>query len=125
MARGDYHETLAQLYPFSSTYWGDVAHLAERVLTASELRAFVDRVATETPPKTPAVWGWDYRQRLRALLARRLVREGRAGEALAYFDDEQRERVQAYRMALRDASRSALERAATWHEAGSSRQPSG
>src|SRR5262249_43160129 len=47
LARGEYVEALAQLYPVAATYWGDVTYLADRVLTVDELRNFVD---TQVPP---------------------------------------------------------------------------
>lgn len=91
-----------------SPYWNDAAYVAERVLTTEELKAYVDRLPAATPaPARPAGFGsytpdqfYAWRRlnpppahdRLRQLLARRLVREGRAAEALPYFpaDDDPR-----------------------------------
>ena len=42
LARGEYVDALEQLYPYSATFWGDVAYIAERVLTVDELKTFVD-----------------------------------------------------------------------------------
>ncbi len=51
-------------------YWGDAAYLAERVLTIEELRNYVDhRVPADAKNKAG--------ERLRSLLARRLMRAGR------------------------------------------------
>lgn len=84
-----------------SPYWNDAAYVAERVLTTDELKAYVDRQAPVSPPPsrppgfnrytTEQFYEWSrlhqppVHDRLRQLLARRLVREGRADEALAYF----------------------------------------
>jgi len=124
LSRGQYVEAFDQLYsvtkasqvryadkgaslshPFYSDYSGDTWYLAERVLTADELKNYVDAHAPATPvpappatlPSTPdkPYYEWlsahppqisDY---LRRLLARRLVREGRVAEALPYFPDDQ------------------------------------
>ncbi len=42
LARGEYVDALEQLYPYSATFWGDVAYIADRVLTVDELKTFVD-----------------------------------------------------------------------------------
>lgn len=92
-------------HPLYSDYSGDTWYLAERVLTVDELKTYVDKYVAATPvptapqtlPATPdkQYYEWmsahppqlaDY---LRRLLARRLVREGRVADALAYFPDEQ------------------------------------
>ena len=74
LARGDYLAAMEQLYPVATTYWGDVAHIAERVLTTDELKHFA-----ETHPPVPLI---------QRLLGRRLMREGRWQEAMAYFGPE-------------------------------------
>ncbi|MCX7354976.1 MAG: hypothetical protein NTY59_09130 [Alphaproteobacteria bacterium] len=71
LSEGEYRDSLRLLLP--TAYWGDVVHVAERVLTVDELKAFVDAL----PP--------DSAEELRALLARRLTRDGRVSEALPYF----------------------------------------
>jgi len=92
-------------HPLYSDYSGDTWYLAERVLTVDELKTYVDAHVPATPvppppqvlPSTPdkPYYDWlsahpaqqsDY---LRRLLARRLVREGRVGDALPYFPDDQ------------------------------------
>ena len=60
--------------------WDDAAFVAERVLSADELKAFVDR--QPIPKGTPAEGTDDFPiVRLRYLLGRRLVREDRYREA--------------------------------------------
>ncbi|MCK5903575.1 MAG: tetratricopeptide repeat protein [Cocleimonas sp.] len=73
-------------------YWPDTAYVAERVLTVRELKTFVDQNAPATPQididsalkknnKVPAV-------ALRAVLARRMLRNNQLEEAIEYFDDK-------------------------------------
>lgn len=137
LARGDYVEALEQLYPVGATYWGDVAYLAERVLTLDELKSFVDArlpvlkpAAEIQPPMEEGAWAVDPAAALRNLLARRLVRAGRYQESLAYFslpdpkseDDKQpdaRAEVAEYAAALQrgqDAWRG-VDRAEGWYRA--------
>jgi hypothetical protein len=102
-------------------FWLDAAYLAEQVMTADELKAYVDatwpaRLATgeehasfvegyETPGRgriaTP----------LRYLLGRRLVRLGRSREARKYLPAEQRRGLAALTGALREGRDAALPRA--------------
>ncbi|MEA1675228.1 hypothetical protein [Nitrospirillum sp. BR 11163] len=113
LARGEYVAALDQLMPMADTYWGDVAHIAERVLTVDELKAYVD---AKVPASVVTNWtlkvdnrqwpntlldtmgvGYKYDEAadrlryqgaplaLRSLLARRLMRAGRGKEALAYY----------------------------------------
>jgi len=121
LARGQYVDALDQLYqaataaqpgslpedgPIMGDYWNDVAYVAERVLTTDELRDYVNAHVPATP--APAVDlksmdataqnDWLYQHpvtvadRLRQLLARRLMRDGQRQQALAYFppDDDAR-----------------------------------
>jgi hypothetical protein len=142
LARDEYVDALAQLYPVASTYWGDVAHLAERVLTVDELKRFVDAkvpaLSVTNPQQSRAEGGmpsgytyWlatDPAAQLRDLLARRLVREGRYEEALRYFhapDDSRfsppdaKKHVADYAQALHAAKTSwwAIDRARAWYQA--------
>jgi tetratricopeptide (TPR) repeat protein len=143
LARGEYRAALEYLYPVASTYWGDVAHLAERVLIVDELKRFVDEqvpasAAPAPPPGTgqeegyrsPAMWLWQPRPaaQLRDLLARRLVRAGRYQEALTYFhaaddpdfaDPEISTHVSAYAEALQEAETRwrRIARAQAWYQA--------
>jgi tetratricopeptide (TPR) repeat protein len=91
LARGEYVEALHMLYPLGRTYWGDVAYLAERVLTLDELKDFVDANVgvVPMPAKTgdENAWTSNPAVMLRNLLARRLMREGRLDEAQTYFQD--------------------------------------
>jgi tetratricopeptide (TPR) repeat protein len=85
LARGEYLDAFATLWPLAGTYWGDVAYIAERVLTVDELKAFVDAHVPEPPERSASDEMAGSPVRLRALLARRLVREGRYAAAIAYF----------------------------------------
>lgn len=73
LARGEYVAALEFLYA-AGQYWPDVAYVADRVLTPGELKAFVDskvpQSAVTNSPESNA-------GRLRNLLARRLMRQGR------------------------------------------------
>jgi len=140
LSRGEYLDALEQLYPYSATYWGDVAYIAERVLTIDELKTFVDTHAntelkpavTPDPNDTEEQLGWFFREddgpahRLRSLLGRRLVRAGRYQEALNYLPDESRRYVRGirdevanYAEALNEAqnARSQVDRARAWYTA--------
>jgi hypothetical protein len=81
-------------------HWEDAAFVAERVMSLEELRAFVERQrVSELPPWEPRVDAWqpaDLRWRLRHLLARRLARAGRTGEAAEYFPGEWEKTFRAY-----------------------------
>jgi hypothetical protein len=100
LARGDYLDALDKLYPVAGTYPGDVAYIAERVLTTDELKTYVDEhvpAPQAAPPNTapsPAAT-------LRNLLARRLMRDGRYSDADDYFTDAKtRETADIYAAAL-------------------------
>jgi len=96
LSRGDYVQALELLFAAAEVYWTDAAYVAERVVTVDELKAMVDRLAPQAivpPPSNPEDAYEDSYQtpppanQLRALLARRLLREGRLDLALNYFDD--------------------------------------
>ncbi|MFO1057196.1 MAG: hypothetical protein U1E53_09535 [Dongiaceae bacterium] len=127
LGRGEYVEALAQLWPLAGPYWGDVAYIAERVLTADELRRFVDtRLPAGPPPPVPpqvedGTW-WlagHPQEQLRDLLGRRLVREGRLQDALPYLAPETRPSVVAYADALHAAATELwpIDRAEGWYRA--------
>ena len=81
LARGEYVFALERFLE-QDLWWRDAAHVAERVLQVDELKQFVlthPRLATPTTTTN--------RPNLRAVLARRLVREGRLDEAIGFFDD--------------------------------------
>lgn len=90
ISQGEYRESLNLLFPAAATYWGDVIYVAERVLSVDELKTFVDALppARPAPPPNDAEWGYRVQPipQLRELLARRLIRVGRLGEAIPYFD---------------------------------------
>ena len=95
LARGDFQGATTILYPEASTYWRDVAYVAERLLTTNELKRFVDahvpmvtlRPGDDPERTTIEIWyrSFDPARALRDLLARRLVRDGRYAEAAATF----------------------------------------
>ncbi|MDB5488682.1 MAG: hypothetical protein JWQ58_2397 [Reyranella sp.] len=91
VSEGRYGESLRLLFPVARTYWGDVAYIAERVLTTDELKAFVDGLPpgdADKPSKSDDDYGMIVTRpiaSLRDLLARRLIREGRLQEAQPYF----------------------------------------
>ena len=139
-------------------YWNDAAYVAERVLTLDELKQYVDAQAPATPaPARPKVfdlkdgddyYGWARQHpvptadRLRLLLARRMVREGMIDQAVPYFpaeadprfarmrydaagvakleNDASRSQAAAYAAALREAGNGwgRTGRAQAWHQAG-------
>jgi hypothetical protein len=108
LARGDYVEALRHLRKGGD--WRDTAYVAERVLTVDELRHFVDGTIKPTAEsqQTQAQWvdlkkpGDD---KLRDLLARRLMRAGRFEEALTYFSDRGlRQQAKDYAKAKQDES---------------------
>ena len=118
-------------------HWEDAAYIAERVLSTDELIAYVndrlDTVVTTAlasraenilvPATATPITGTleSNRQELRGLLARRLMREDRLDEALAYFDTGTRpeaDRYLAYVQSAYDGSRPADARAASfWNSA--------
>ncbi|WP_434608728.1 hypothetical protein J3P80_25125 [Pseudomonas sp. D2-30] len=93
LQRGDYLQAFDQLYRGGNNYWYDAATVAERVLTVDELKQYVDAQVTAPPPLSQEERD-NYVQlsvpaKLRNLLGRRLLREGRYDEAPAYFDSVQ------------------------------------
>jgi cellulose synthase operon protein C len=110
LARGEYVEAMARMYQVASSVGGDgndydrgdigvsgtgfgndMNYVAERVLTVDELKTFVDaNVPASAPPATTAdknrpVEPLALNDRLRWLLARRLMRAARFDDAFAYF----------------------------------------
>jgi hypothetical protein len=90
LKRKDYQHALQVFYTATDgfEYWGDVAHIAERVLTLDELKTFVDQytVAVSQVDIDAAKKENNYFQRipaleLRAILARRLLRNQLLDEA--------------------------------------------
>lgn len=88
LARGNYADALDEL--LKAGWWLDAAYVAERVLSADELIAYVDRNCPEgTFPQ------------LRHLLARRLTRTARWKQARPYFPLELRPVLDQYIDAIR------------------------
>ena len=117
LARGDYRMALGYLAKVPA-HWSDAVYVAERVLTVDELLAFV----VEQPVSLPKA----ARERLRALLARRLMREDRPDEAVAWFDDPAlADDAAAYADAFERAhgARNPIDRAAAWLEAAALARP--
>jgi hypothetical protein len=89
LSAGAYAESLRLLFPVAQTYWGDVIYVAERILTVDELKSFVDGLPSADPKPRHATSDEpppsDRTEDLRALLARRLARQGRIAEALPYY----------------------------------------
>lgn len=100
-------------------YWGDIAYLAERVLTVQELQKYVDGDVQAAAASTSGERA--ERSRIRSLLARRLMRAGRYREAFRYFDDgKTRDAAQRYASAMDRATawwRLKLTRAEAWFTA--------
>jgi cellulose synthase operon protein C len=131
LGRGDYIEALRLLHS-GGQYWNDAAHVAERVLSVDELKAFVDAEVPEpkAAPKPAAdEEGWtppDPALRLRSLLGRRLLRVGRYAEAAAYFPAELRATAASYAQLRLDAPRQGrIERAETLFKAARIARESG
>ena len=93
--------------------WEDAAFVAERVLTANELKRYVDALPKTKPPKE----GEDYNKKLRYLLGRRLVREDRYADAQQYLPPPYDKVLERYVKALKDGANEKLsktERAHAW-----------
>lgn len=123
LSRGEYVRALDELLR-ADAWWQDVAWVAERVLTTAELRAYVDEHVPAPPPPPGAPrehddgedvdaddsgWGAPESQArsLRALLARRLVREGQTAAAVAYFDDATRKATATQLLQFEERARDA------------------
>ncbi len=125
LERGDYLQAFEQLYRSQDVYWFDAATVAERVLTLDELKQYVD-AQVPAPPQLSDEDRANYvplpvAARLRNLLGRRMMREGRFDEALAYFaDPEVRGAAQGYGELRREAESSWLpgSRAPAYYWAG-------
>jgi hypothetical protein len=108
---GDYTRALTLLLKYD--WWRSAAYLAENVLTTDELVAYVKKHYPE-PVAAPAD---RYRQgkvgyELRALLGRRLAREGNATAARAYLSKGGLKDLDAYESALAKGRNRRLARAA-------------
>jgi len=106
LSQGDFTEAMLQFFNAGDDYENDMSYIAERVLSTDELISFVDAHskpqtlqkvdASEYAPMSyeipfnaqTGVRAKGYQQHtLRAVLARRLLREGEYERALAYFNN--------------------------------------
>ncbi|MCE9578831.1 MAG: hypothetical protein K8W52_37245 [Deltaproteobacteria bacterium] len=97
----------------------DAYYIAERVLTIAELTAFVETHADdETPVVEPEFAPLDV-PALRALLARRLMRDGDHAGALPYFAPSDRVRARVFAGAMERAALATdpIDRARAWFDA--------
>ena len=109
LARREYVQALDAL--LNAGFWMDAAYVAERVLTADELKTYVDNYWPPAPPAQVADENEKYgqseisparlRTQIRYLLARRLLRSLRADEARDYFPPEWTPQFTALVQALR------------------------
>jgi len=117
LARGDFIQTLDIFW--KGGLWDDAAYVAERVLTADELKAYVDKQPILSGSENmPAI---KETQKLRYLLGRRLVREDRYSDAGAYLTPPYDKILERYVKALKDGANEKLpklERARAWFAAG-------
>jgi hypothetical protein len=81
--------------------WTDAAYVAERVLTADELKKYVDQ---QPPSSAEKKEGGIYPKHLRDLLGRRLVREDRYEEAAAYLQPPYEKILKSYAGRLKYAA---------------------
>ena len=91
--------------------WQDLAYILERLLTIEELLEWVE---TYPSPSSEAEYARADHQQVNALIARRLMREGKFHQALDFFDAAHRNKAQAYIDAMRaahDTSSQAQQRA--------------
>ena len=98
LARGDFVQALDIL--LTGRLWEDAAYVAERVLTANELKAYVDK--QQTGPNQ------DEMAKLRYLLGRRLAREDRYAEAGQYLRPPYDKILEKYVKALHDGANDKL-----------------
>lgn len=116
LARGDFVQSLDTF--MKGHLWNDAAFVAERILTANELKQYVD----SQPPseKSKKEGEEDYNAKLRYLLGRRLVREDRYAEAAPYLQSPYDKVLEKYVKALNDGANDKLsktERAHAWFTA--------
>src|SRR5437763_2077635 len=114
LVRGDFVQALDTF--LKGHLWNDAAFVAERVLTAGELKQYVDALPPTEPPKE----GEDYNAKLRYLLGRRLVREDRYAEAAPYLPKPYDKVLEKYVKVLQDGANEKLsktERAHAWFTA--------
>ena len=113
LTRGDFVQAFDTF--LKGGLWNDAAFVGERVLTANELKSYVDQ---QTEPSSED--GKVEFEKLRYLLGRRLVREDRYEEAAHYLRPPYDKILQQYAKALKDGADKKLskdERARAWFTA--------
>jgi hypothetical protein len=105
LARGDFVQALDIL--LKGKLWEDAAYVAERVLTANELKAYIEHQLDASA----ASGGKDDIAKLRYLLGRRLVREDRYAEAAAYLRPPYNKILEKYVRALKNGANNKLSKA--------------
>ncbi len=115
LARNDFTQALDVL--LKADLWEDAAFVAERVLTADELKTYVDQLPPPpSPTPTPApsdnvTYGRaqaDSTTKIRYLLGRRLVREDRYAEAIPYLPAPYNKVCEKYAQALKSGEDASL-----------------
>ncbi|QIF01589.1 hypothetical protein [Roseimicrobium sp. ORNL1] len=81
--------------------WDDAAYIAERVLTTQELLDYTEKKYPKPQPKKEEDYSVDVPARFRALVGRRLVREGRYEDAKAYLPEKELPHLERYIAALK------------------------
>jgi len=109
LARGDFVQSLDTF--IKGHLWNDAAFVAERVLTANELKQYVD----SQPPTESAKEGENYQAKLKYLLGRRLVREDRYADAAKYLDPPYDKVLEKYVKALQDGANEKLSKTERAH----------
>lgn len=118
LSRGELTSGFELFLRAGAYYWLDIAYLAERVLTVDELKGVVERldsipiagpeVSMESEDGYDTTSASEIRQRLRLVLARRLLRDGQLDEGLHAFSSFPPDQAKAarYVAAMKDAERS-------------------
>jgi len=108
LSQRQYTEALDAL--LQGGHWVDAAYVAEYVLTADELKMYVNRVWPIKEASSKQDTSRWMRRQIRHLLARRLTRIGRWKEARSYFPAELQPRLDEYIQAIRDGHNKQLDR---------------
>jgi hypothetical protein len=129
LKQGDYLDAFDQMWQGRAQYWQDAADIAERVLTLEELKKYVDQHVPAPADHKEKDRNHDGKvdeadqsvelspeAKLRELLGRRMLREGRYDGAPAYFRPELKIKAEAY-IAARETAASRWHFAATRAEA--------
>lgn len=107
LARADFVEAMDIF--LKGGLWNDAAFIAERILTAEELKKYVDQMPVEAPDtETEDKVG---SRQFRDLLGRRFVREDRYEEAARYLTPPYEKLLEAYVKSLKDGADATLPKA--------------